>query len=215
MSSFDPTKPGYLTTIDENVVNNIYQYYLSKRDSEEFMHPSSSHHLILTNDSKSNWRYDLAEEMEYLKQHTYPFGEDIRSHWLKVYDDNHHQRGGFLGLHQDYHEFPHLEAEGKMIITNSILLHQSDDLEGGDLIFAGDAFDDSKDPVEVKDRPYNTKHVMHRMEIDKHKKPGDVMWWHAYTIHGVSRIKKGNRVTFMIIKTTDIDDKYFRKEKNG
>ena len=188
---------------------------MSKKNNEEFTHPSSSHHLIDTYTAKFGWNDDLAEEMEYLKYHTYPFGADILCHWLKVYDENHHHLGGFLGLHQDHHEFPHLEAKNMMITTNSILLHQSDDLEGGDLIFAGDAFDDSKDPVEVKDRPYNTKHIMHRMEIDRHKQAGDVMWWHGYTVHGVSRIKKGNRVTFMIIKTTDINDRYFKKERNG
>ena len=102
-----------------------------------------------------------------------------------------------------------------MITTNSILLHQSSDLEGGELIFAGDSLDDTSDPVEVRDRPYNTKHLMHRLELAKHEKVGDVIWWNAYTVHGVSRIKRGNRITFMIIKTTDINDRYFKKDKNG
>lgn len=215
MHDFDPTRPGYLTTIDKDIANNIYQYYLSRKNIEEFTHPNSSHNLIDTYVENGGWSEALAYEMDYLKEHTYPFGADILYHWLKVYDENQHHIGGFLGLHQDYHEFPELESKGEMITTNSILLHQSDDLEGGDLIFAGDAFDDSKDPVEVSDRPYNTKHIMHRMEIDRHKDIGDVMWWHGYTVHGVSRIKKGNRVTLMIIKTTDINDRYFKRERNG
>lgn len=214
MNNFDPTKPGYLTSIDKAIADKIYQYYLSKKN-DEFEHPSTSHRLIDT-DTLGWWSSDLADEMEYLKDHTYPFGADVFCHWLKVYDENHqHHSGAFLGLHQDYGEFPWLEAEGKMIITNSILLHHSDDLDGGELIFAGDSFDNTKDIISATERPYNTKHVMHRMEVEKHENIGDVMWWHGYTVHGVSRIKKGNRITFMIIKVADMDDRYFKKERNG
>lgn len=214
MSKFDPTRPGYLTTIDKGVADKIYQYYLSKKDDEEFVHQCASHSLIDTA-INPKWQSDLSNEMEYLKNYTYPFGAEVYCHWLKVYNENQHHLGGFLGLHQDYGEFPELKNQGKMMITNSILLHQSDDLEGGELIFAGDSFDNTKDKIKAPDRPYNTQHIMHRMEIDKQKNVGDVMWWHGYTVHGVSRIKKGNRVTFMIIKTTDINDRYFKKERNG
>lgn len=225
MNNFDPTIPGYLTSVDPGIVNKIYQYYLANKKNWEFKHPSTSHHLIHTAEDtpvqpgsepvSNNWDIDLHEELEYLKHNTYPFGADIYCHWIKTYDETHHHAGGFLGLHQDWGEFAHLKNEGKMLITNSILLHQSDDLEGGELIFAGDSFDNTKDNVSAQERPYNTKHIMHRMEVEKHKNIGDVMWWHGYTVHGVSRIKKGNRVTFMIIKTTDIDDIYFKKERNG
>lgn len=209
---FDYSEPGYVKTLDREIIDRVYEYYKTNAVDKESLHSTLSHNVLQSN--YDEWNNDLADEMEYLKNNTFPFGEEINYHWVKSYDESQGVNGGFAGLHHDH--YPWNVPEGKLLVVNSILLYRSDDLDGGDLVFAGDEFvNDDGTSEEKLNRRYDTRHVRHRLEICKHNTPGDLLWWNEYTVHGVARVKKGKKVTLLISKFVDIDDKYFIKAKEG
>lgn len=114
---------------------------------------------------------------------TYPYGEPIQNCWVKFYNT-----GEYSCLHTDDIAFIGGAEDYSLGWTNSILLEQTDDIDGGDLVFAGDGWEP------------NFKQIKSRLITDRHKEFGDAFTWDSEIVHGVSKINRGHRMTLIVVK---------------
>jgi hypothetical protein len=123
----------------------------------------------------------------YLNENTYPRDPDyvITSSWIKYY-----KVGAFSGLHAESKAWPSKEIQ----YTNVTLLDQSEDIEGGQIILAGDSYE-----INWKD-PNAKGNLRERLLTRFLKSPGESIVWDEKSVHGVSRIEKGHRLVFICIK---------------
>ena len=127
---------------------------------------------------------------EKLKAITYPFDQPIINCWVKFYNT-----GEYSCLHTDDVKVIASSEEYKMGWTNSILIDQSPDLEGGDVVLAGDGWEQSFDQIKS------------RLITLRHKDIGDTIVWDDKIVHGISQIEKGYRATLIVVKK--------KESKNG
>ena len=118
----------------------------------------------------------------------YPYHRPIMNCWIKFYSVGDHS-----GLHVDDVKSIGSAEEYDIGWTNSILIEQSDDIEGGDVVVAGDAGDEIANGAS-------------RLITMRHKSVGDVIAWDSELVHGVSRIEKGSRAALMITKKKKSQD---------
>jgi hypothetical protein len=140
------------------------------------------------NDVKLAFGEDL---LAYIKQMTYPYGDPINSCWSHLYKAG----TGFMGLHQD--KVPsnsmHMVDVGEnysdpfKLWSTSLLVTKSDDMEGGELVLAGDGYED-----------YDK--LGSRLKIVNLKEKGQTASWNGETVHGVTEITKGTRWVFVTFK---------------
>lgn len=126
------------------------------------------------------WWDNNQEVAEKLKALTYPFNEPIMNCTIKFYTT-----GEYAALHKDNPLIIKGAKPYKSGWTNSVLLHQSSDLEGGDVVLAGDGWD---------------KEIGSRLITMRHKNVGDTIVWNDEIVHGVSQIEKGYRAALIVIK---------------
>lgn len=201
----NPTEPGYYTTLDRDIIDKLYHKYLEK-ENELWQHIDKSHSRITSRTNK--WDQEIPEIMDYLEKNTYPPEGKTYTHWVNVYGKNDAKKS-FKGLHQDSIPFmDHLNDKKNLLIVNSILLYQSDDMEGGEVVIAGDG--PQTDTNDVSIRKYDTRDIMSRLEVVQHKNIGDVIWWNCFALHGVASVTKGTRITMAYLKTVPYDEKYFK-----
>lgn len=203
-------EPGKIPSVDNWAVDYVHAYYKDHIKKQLITHNSKSHQFFVDPDHWKQFMLSRTKLMAYFEENTYPFGEPVRALWMKYYsadmkDEN--GFGGFLGLHQDHFNFP--DKTDQIVFVNSILIDQSNDMAGGEVVLAGDSYD-THDP---KKRPIDTRDIMHRLKVVRQEKPGDVIWWNGFTLHGIGQIKKGNRLTLMVVKFIDWDDRYFDRRK--
>ena len=123
---------------------------------------------------------------EKLTKATYPFNEPIINCVIKIY-----YKGDSACLHTDDPKYHSHKKKYTKTFTNSVLLHQSEDLEGGDLVLAGDGWEPTHQQLQS------------RLVTMKHKTPGDAVVWDSDVIHGVSEIENGSRIVLIVIKGKD------------
>ena len=138
----------------------------------------------LTEEDKNGWFWKKYPEMfKRLEQITYPYGEPVINSWIKFYDE-----GEYSALHIDDVNFISQRYRHKITWTNSILLEQSEDLEGADVVLAGDGFEPTFEQLKS------------RLITQRHNKVGDNIVWDSEIVHGISKIEKGYRMTLIVIK---------------
>lgn len=204
-------EPGRIPPLDDWVVDYMHSYF--KEHIEKRLHTRSAktYELFLDTEYWKNFMNSRKNEplMSYLKKHTYPFNKHVDSMWMNYYSTDMKDEngfGGFLGLHQDYHNYP--DRSGDMVFVNSVLIDQSKDMVGGEIVLAGDSLETRS----VNIRPIDTRDIMHRLKVIR-QKPGDVIFWNGLTLHGVGQIEKGDRLTLMVVKLVDWDERYFDRRK--
>ena len=125
---------------------------------------------------------NLPEAKEYIVKHVYPFNEPIGAAWMLWYGEGH-----YAGLHQDYNaRFAENDDSGKLWYITSILISNKG-MEGGKFIIAGDSC-------------LNNKELASRLMVLDITEPGWGTCWNMFTLHGVSHITAGERITLMIAK---------------
>jgi hypothetical protein len=124
----------------------------------------------------------LPQAKEYLTRHVYPFNEPIGANWMKWYGVGH-----YSGLHQDHEGgYAKYDKSGRLWYITSIII-KSNGMEGGQLIIAGDS-------------SFNDTERASRMMVLDITEPGWGACWNMFTLHGVSHITAGERITLMIAK---------------
>lgn len=129
------------------------------------------------------WLDNNPKFAEKLQSLTYPFDQPIMNSWIKFYN-----AGEYSGLHTDDVKFIGGPKEYDLGWTNSILIEQSSEIEGGDIVFAGDGWEP------------NFKQLKSRLITTRHKNIGDNIVWDSEVVHGVSEIKQGYRMTLIVVK---------------
>ena len=137
--------------------------------------------------------------LKYITWMTYPYGSPIVACWSHLYEAG----TGFMGLHQDK------EALGgfKKVTTDSgsstwsggdypdplklwstsLLIDKSDDMEGGELVLAGDGYEDYEK-------------LGSRLKIVDLKERGQTASWNGETLHGCAEVTRGTRWVFVTFK---------------
>jgi len=147
----------------------------------------------------------------YIAQMTYPYGAPIISCWSHLYKapsgfmglhQDKEVPGGFkykghsgsgMGMHQDKHALKdHNWSKGNFrdplkLWSTTLLVTKSDDLEGGEIVIAGDAYED-----------YDK--FGSRLKIVDLKEKGQTASWNGETMHGIAEITKGTRWVFVTFK---------------
>lgn len=122
----------------------------------------------------------------YITQMTYPYGDPINSCWSHLYK----APSGFMGLHQDKEALTKIGEnypDPLKLWSTSLLVTKSDDMEGGELVLAGDGYED-----------YDK--LGSRLKIVNLKEKGQTASWNGETVHGVTEITKGSRWVFVTFK---------------
>lgn len=144
---------------------------------------------------------------DYIEKNVYPEDQPILSSFLKLYTpiNNQNPNGEFLGLHQDkYYEYP--IDEDNLVFATSILLYRSDDAEGGYTILAGDSVNIGKEENRLKD----SRDLMSRLLVENPTEPGQMILWNGLTVHGISEMKKGERLNLCVFKKAKFSEDYFK-----
>ena len=127
--------------------------------------------------------------LAYITQMTYPYGDPITCCWSHLYK----APSGGMGMHQDKHALKdHNWSKGNFrdplkLWSTTLLVTKSDDLEGGEIVIAGDAYED-----------YDK--FGSRLKIVDLKEKGQTASWNGETMHGIAEITKGTRWVFVTFK---------------
>lgn len=145
---------------------------------------------------------------DYIEKNVYPEDQPIVSSFLKLYTPDVNDaalKGEFLGLHQDkFYEYP--ADEDSLVFATSILLYRSDDAEGGYTILAGDSVSIGN----AEDRTKDSRDLMSRLLVENPTEPGEMILWNGLTVHGISEMKKGERLNLCVFKKTKFSEDYFK-----
>ena len=145
--------------------------------------------------------------LSYITQMTYPYGEPISLCWSKLYGATSKDRDitppsgsqrdyywgvvgrPSMGLHQEKWVYGDMEI-GKDPLkfwSTTLLVTKSDDLEGGEIVLAGDSIDDLAE-------------FQSRLKVINLKEKGQTASWNGETVHGVAEITKGTRWVLVTFK---------------
>jgi len=154
---------------------------------------------------------NYTEAWDYLEKNTYPYDVPILDTWMNLYTstdfDLNSAEGEYFGLHQDQMD-PVLGQRKTLLHVTSILLEKSDDCMGGYLVLGGD----SLGMLSAEERKNDTRDILSRLKVIDMKNPGDCVLWNGETLHGVSEVLKGSRITLMIVKETSWSESYFKRK---
>ena len=175
-------------------------------------HPSGTHkHFQLGNKEWSTNDFWLTHSAlyDYIEKNVYPEHTPIFDTWGKLYTVNSQagptNRGEFIGLHQD-REYEWPIDDNHLIHTTSILLQRSDDAVGGYSVLAGDSQFQGEKATRFKD----SRDIMSRLVVENLTVPGESIVWNGWTMHGVSEMTHGTRMTLVVIKKTPFNEEYFK-----
>ncbi len=125
----------------------------------------------------------------YLTTMTYPYDVPIKACWSHKYEAN----GHMMGMHQDkYADIKNPKHEENEYWTTTCLIEKSEDLSGGEIVLAGDSYEDFK---EFTNRS--------RLKVINLTEVGHTAVWNGNTIHGVSEITNGSRWVFVVYKVVE------------
>tara|TARA_B100001094_G_C17950147_1_gene680113 strand:- start:197 stop:724 length:528 start_codon:yes stop_codon:yes gene_type:complete len=120
----------------------------------------------------------------YLTTMTYPYDVPIKGCWSHLYKS----RSGMMGMHQD--KYADISSpDGKYWVT-TCLVEKSPDLIGGEIVLAGDSYED----YEV---------FQSRLKVINLTEIGQTAVWNGETVHGVSEITNGHRWVFVVYKEVE------------
>ena len=120
---------------------------------------------------------------------TYPYGEEIINSTVKFYE-----KGDYASLHQDSLNYLSHSKKVKSAWTNSVLIEQSSDIEGGTIVICGDGWEP------------NFEQIKSRLITINHRIPGDTAVWDDRAVHGVSKLTNGYRICLIVIKERDLNN---------
>jgi hypothetical protein len=126
----------------------------------------------------------------YITQMTYPYGAPIISCWSHLYKA---PSSSGMGMHQDKHALKDHDwskdnsLDPLKLWSTTLLVTKSDDMEGGEIILAGDGYE-------------NLHKFTSRLKIVDLKEKGQTASWNGETMHGVTEITKGTRWVFVTFK---------------
>lgn len=201
----------FVKTVEENRASGGLDQHLYAKAKTN--HGSGTHQQIslgnLQDWSVNNFWQDHQELYQYVKENTYPEHEAIDNTWFKLYTTETKlgptNKGQFIGLHQDreYHTPP---DDTMLIHTTSILIERSEDALGGYSVLAGDH--QLQKPKE--NRFKDTRDIMSRLVVENLTEPGESITWNGWTMHGVSEMQQGSRLSFVVFKKTPFNEDYFK-----
>ena len=120
----------------------------------------------------------------YLTTMTYPYDVPIKGCWSHLYKAH----SGMMGMHQDkYADMD--KTEGKYWST-TCLVDKSEDLSGGEIVLAGDSYEDYEE-------------FQSRLKVINLTEIGQTAVWNGETVHGVSEITNGYRWVFVVYKEVE------------
>lgn len=206
-------EPSMIPSLDLKYLNPIYEHFFIK--NKELV-TTRHFHREINSDEKTgrnpvqSWISERPEIYNYLKKNTYPFGEKITKTFIKVYGAN-EEVGEFLPLHSDQQagQSKHrnmFTPEERLTITNTIILYRSDDLEGGEVVMAGDSFEPKSHA-----RKSDTRDLTYRLKILPLRNIGDAAFWHGLTVHGVTSVTRGERISLIVTKQVEFKEEYFKR----
>jgi hypothetical protein len=210
---------GACGRLDTDKLSPIVDYSYKVID-DMGIHKSGVHKTIPICDPQFDSFWSENQDLKkYLECMTHPFDEPIYNMWVKYYSCDYKvpgSNGGFFGLHQDYtYERPRDKDyqiidksldEKHLMFSNSVIIDVSDDIEGGEIVLAGDSSGTGK----VSQRLIDSRDIMHRLKVIKANKPGDHTVWNGYTMHGVAELSKGWRMSLLVIKKVPYNEDYFK-----
>lgn len=219
---------GSQENLDINILKPVIDLFVENKDLYAYHHTKSrtTYGLGPRKPWKKTWTDietvmnenfwdDYQDIFDYLTKNIHPIDAPIFDSWINIYQPNSKMgttKGEFFGLHQDKYDDP--DSMGKSIMhTTSILINATDDIKGGHIVLAGD----SPDTGLPENRWKDTRDIMCRLSVIEMKEPGERCIWNGETVHGVSEVEQGCRITLVIVKKTDWDENYFKVEdhKNG
>ena len=137
--------------------------------------------------------------LTYITQMTYPYGDPIITCWSHLYKAG----TGFMGLHQDKEALGGFKkvttdsgnstwSDGNYpdplkLWSTSLLIDKSDDMKGGELVLAGDGYEDYEK-------------LGSRLKIVDLKERGQTASWNGETLHGCAEVTRGTRWVFVTFK---------------
>lgn len=202
--------------LDPNRLQPIVDYSKHIFDRIE-IHRSGCHKV---KDLTDDFWADHKDLYDYVEANTYPYDCQITGSWLKYVHESFKigdNQGGFMGLHQDY-MYEHAQTETNdhvkslkpgeeyIIHTNSIIVNTSDDIQGGELVLAGDSLSIGG-PAK---RKTDTRDLLYRLKVVDAKDTGALTVWNGLTVHGVAEVRKGWRTTLIVVKRSKFNDDYFK-----
>jgi hypothetical protein len=201
---------GKYKTLDAKRLKPIIDEYLPA--TEAFYHKSGTHQQMMIGNkdwSKNNFWADRMDLYNYIEKNVYPENVPIDNTWCKLYTTETKvgptNQGEFIGLHQD-REYEWPPDDSQLIHTTSILLHRSEDAIGGYSVLAGDH--QLQQPKE--NRFKDTRDIMSRLVVENLTEPGESITWNGWTMHGVSEMQQGSRLSFVVFKKTPFNEDYFK-----
>ena len=120
----------------------------------------------------------------YLTTMTYPYNVPIKGCWSHFYKS----RSGMMGMHQD--KFADIDASNGNYWITTCLVEKSVDLIGGEIVLAGDSYDDYEE-------------FQSRLKVINLTEVGQTAVWNGETVHGVGEITNGHRWVFVVYKEVE------------
>ena len=120
----------------------------------------------------------------YLTTMTYPYNAPIKGCWSHLYKS----RSGMMGMHQD--KYADIESSNGNYWITTCLVEKSVDLIGGEIVLAGDSYED----YEV---------FQSRLKVINLTETGQTAVWNGETVHGISEITNGHRWVFVVYKEVE------------
>lgn len=144
--------------------------------------------------TEARWYYDKEVKKSfgeylhwYLTTMTYPYNAPIRGCWSHKYEAN----GHMMGMHQDkYADSDNPKYEKNEYWTTTCLIEKSEDLSGGEIVLAGDSYEDYEK-------------FQSRLKVVNLTEVGQTAVWNGNTVHGVSEITNGYRWVFVVYKVLE------------
>jgi len=120
----------------------------------------------------------------YLTTMTYPHDVQIKGCWSHLYKAH----SGMMGMHQD--KYADINSpDGKYWVT-TCLVEKSPDLIGGEIVLAGDSYEDYEE-------------FQSRLKVINLTEVGHTAVWNGETVHGIGEITNGYRWVFVVYKEVE------------
>lgn len=138
------------------------------------------------------WKKILGPDLiKYLEDNTYPYGNSIDTIRGNIY-----KKGDFFNLHidnlQSKEDFFSGKKDSNIKHVTSITLYKSEDLIGGEIIIG-----DTWDIWNTFELDVNMNHIPLKII---NPNIGDCVYWDWNTLHGVTQIKQGTRLSLLVLK---------------
>lgn len=213
---------GRAKPLDKEMLEPMRKWYREKQENVKWNH---RHHKVyvtgcMENDKTGFWSKH-PDLYKYLEENTFPYDAPIHDSWISyLSQETDNERNRFMFLHQDFtYDRPRnannmLNDEDlaynseTLLHVNSIILDTSEDMDGGELVLAGDSLESLR--CLPQDRGKDTRDLLYRLQVVPARNIGDLTVWHGLTVHGVSELYKGWRSSLIIFKRSMYNEEDFK-----